>query len=145
MRAFSESAMVFVNLTAPGTLLCSYYSSSVRPAFADRPVRHAGHARVLLRGLQPSTEYSVECSLNAANRTVQSTRTSFQTSEITASHLTITDVEPFATFARIRVKSDTPGDALCLPQRRRFGQASLSAFARLAKRFHVKERRECDE
>ena len=144
MRALGESALVEVNVTAPGTLLCSYHASSIRPAFVDRPVRHAGAARVLLGGLQPATRYTVECSLNAGNRTVQSAGKSFESGEA-AARLTITDVEPFATFARIRVKSDTPGDALCLPQRRRFGQASLSAFARLAKRFHVKERRECDE
>lgn len=143
VRSFDDSALVRVNLTAPGALLCSYYAASVRPAFAQRPVRHAGHARVLLQGLRPATEYAVECSLHARNATAQSARRSFRTRDAAAarSALTITDVEPFATFARVRVRSETPGEALCLPQRRRFGQASLAAFARLAKRFHVGERR----
>lgn len=143
VRALGESALVEVNVTAPGTLLCAYHAASIRPAFVDRPVRHAGAARVLLGGLQPATRYTVECSLNAGNRTVQSAGKSFESGEA-AARLTITDVEPFATFARIRVKSDTPGDALCLPQRTRFGQPSLAAFARLAKRFHVVEGRKRD-
>ena len=104
VRALGESALVEVNVTAPGTLLCAYHAASIRPAFVDRPVRHAGAARVLLGGLQPATRYTVECSLNAGNRTVQSAGKSFESGEA-AARLTITDVEPFATFARIRVKS----------------------------------------
>lgn len=129
--------MVHVNLTSPGTLMCSYYSSTIRPAFESRPVHHAGHAGLLLKTLEPSTNYTVECSLHTTDRTVQSSKQSFLTSEPVAPHLTITDVEPFATFARISVTSDTPGYALCLPQRHRFGETSLSSFARRAKRFHV--------
>ena len=137
MRVFGEMAMVHVNLTSPGTLMCSYYSSTIRPAFESRPANHAGHAGLLLKTLEPSTNYTVECSLHTINRTVQSSKRSFFTSEPVAPHLTITDVEPFATFARISVTSDTPGNALCLPQRHRFGETSLSSFARRAKRFHV--------
>ena len=128
VRALGESALVEVNVTAPGTLLCAYHAASIRPAFVDRPVRHAGAARVLLGGLQPATRYTVECSLNAGNRTVQSAGKSFESGEA-AARLTITDVEPFATFARIRGRGAVRDVRADPSEERHAGRRAVSAAA----------------
>ena len=37
--------MVHLNLTAPGNVVCSVYAPTIKPAFTERHVKHAGHAR----------------------------------------------------------------------------------------------------
>ena len=114
VTAHDVVATAHVNITAPGTVMCSYYSKMTRPVFAQRMVRHAGHAHLLLQDLQEETEYSVECSLNTNTITVQSTKQTFTTQPHTASHLAVNDIETYSTFARITLQSETPGEVLCM-------------------------------
>ena len=53
-----------LNLTAPGNVVCSVYAPTIKPAFTERRVKHAGHARVFIAGLQEDSAYSVQCSLS---------------------------------------------------------------------------------
>ena len=114
VAAYDVVATAHVNVTAPGTVMCSYYSKTARPVFAQRMVSHAGHAHLLLEDLQEETEYSVECSLNTNTITVQSSKQTFTTQAHTASHLTVNDIETYSTFARVTLQSETPGEVLCM-------------------------------
>ena len=106
-------ATVHVNTTAPGTIMCSYYSSTVRPLFEERAIHHAGHAHLLLKNLEEEMAYTVECSLNHDGVTIQTEKVAFTTKAHTQSHLTISDIETYSTFARVSIKSETPGEVLC--------------------------------
>lgn len=142
VSAYDVVAVIHLNVTAPGSLLCSYYASNVRPAFASREVHHAGHARMMLENLTPETDYTVECSLHVDSLTTQSNKQSFTTPAHQSSHLEVTDVEPYSTFARISVRSDVPGVVRCMPMRKHFGHNSLRSFKRMAEQFFVSEMRE---
>ena len=126
--------MVHLNLTAPGNVVCSVYAPTIKPAFTERRVKHAGHARVFIAGLQEDSAYSVQCSLsvNDSPSSVSSNTASFTTQRHTASHIAITDVEAFSSFARVHVKSDTPGTVMCFPHRKHFGEMSMHSFRRFA-------------
>lgn len=141
VSAYDALAVVHLNVTVPGSLLCSYYGSNVRPAFVNRKVHHAGHARMMLENLTPMTDYTVECSLHVDSITTQSNKQSFTTPAHQSSHLEVTDVEPYSTFARISVRSDMPGVVRCMPMRKHFGRSSLRSFKRMAEQFFVRERR----
>lgn len=133
-------ATVHVNATAPGTVMCSYYSSTVRPLFEQRTIRHAGHAHLLLKKLEEEMTYTVECSLNTNEMTVQSNKVTFTTSAHSDSHLSINDIETFSTFARVSLKSETPGEVLCMHRprsHRSHGMTSMNTFKRFAKRLYV--------
>ena len=142
VSAYDVVAIVHLNVTAPGSLLCSYYASNVRPAFGNREVHHAGHARMMLENLIPETDYTVECSLHVDSLTTQSNKQSFTTPAHQSSHLEVTDVEPYSTFARISVRSNVPGMVHCMPMRKHFGHSSLRSFKRMAEHFFVSEMRE---
>lgn len=139
VSAYDVIAVVHLNVTAPGSLLCSYYASNVRPAFANREVHHAGHTRMMLENLTPDTIYTVECSLHVESLTTQSNKQSFETPSHESSHLEVTDVEPYSTFARISVRSDVPGIVRCMPMRKHFGHSSMLSFKRFAEHFLVCE------
>ena len=142
VEAHDTTAMVHLNLTAPGNVVCSVYAPTIKPAFTERRVKHAGHARVFIAGLQEDSAYSVECSLsvNDSPSSVSSNTASFTTQRHTASHIAITDVEAFSSFARVHVKSDTPGTVMCFPHRKHFGDVSAHAFRRFAKTVFVDAR-----
>lgn len=144
VTAYDVLGVVHLNATMPGSLLCSYYADTVRPVFASRVTRHAGHARVVLEGLTPETAYTVECSLHAGAATVHSAKHTFTTPAHLASHVEVADVEPFATYARIAITSDAPGAVRCLPMRPHLGATSLRAFHRLSQRVLVGARRRGD-
>ena len=131
--------MVHLNLTAPGNVVCSVYAPTIKPAFTERRVKHAGHTRVFIAGLQEDSAYSVQCSLsvNDSPSSVSSNTASFTTQRHTASHIAITDVEAFSSFARVHVKSDTPGTVMCFPHRKHFGEMSMHSFRRFAKTVFV--------
>lgn len=138
-----ETAIVHVNVTAPGTLLCSIYAPNRRPVFSRQEVTSAGAAGVLageLAGeLAASTEYSVECSLHVAEKTVASQKVNFATIAPVAQKVEIVDVEPFASFAKVAVRSAVSGEARCLAQELRHGAISAKSFDRLASRFMVRK------
>lgn len=144
VSAHDTIAIVHVNVTTPGSLMCTYYSQTVRPAFANRQVHHAGHARLVLKDLTPEMTYSLDCSLHVQSITVNSLKESFTTPAHQGSHLEITDVEPYSTFARVTVRSDMPGEVRCMPMRMHAGHSfhhtSMRTFQRFAKRFMV-----CDD
>lgn len=141
-------ATVHLNATAPGTAICSYYSSTVRPLFEERVIRHAGHAHLLLKDLQEEMSYTVECSLNVAGTTVQSEKMTFVTKAHTDSHLSVNDIETYSTYARVTLKSETPGEVLCMhrprhqhhPRRHHMPGSSVHTFKRFAKRLFVSSR-----
>ena len=146
VEAHDTTAMVHLNLTAPGNVVCSVYSASIRPAFTERRVNHAGHARVFIAGLSQGAAYEVSCSLSAASATgatgatgaaVTSNTLSFTTQHHADAHVSITEVEAFATFARVHVKSEVPGTVMCFPHRKHFGDVSAHAFRRFAKTVFV--------
>ena len=143
ISAHDTIAIVHVNVTIPGSLMCTYYSQTIRPAFANRDVHHAGHARLVLKDLTPEITYTVECSLHANSVTATSVKETFTTPAHEGSHLEITDVESYSTFARVTVRSDTPGEVRCMPMRKHmghghgFGHGSMHTFKRFAKRFLV--------
>ena len=143
VNAHDVVATVHVNTTAPGTILCSYYSSTVRPQFEQRSVHHAGHAHLLLKNLEEEMTYTVECSLNVNEVTVQSNKATFTTKAHTDSHLTVNDIETYSTFARVSITSETPGEVLCMHRPRhphphaRYHGGSLNTFKRFAKRLYV--------
>lgn len=134
---------VHVNTTAPGTVICSYYSSTVRPLFEQRTIHHAGHAHLLLKNLKEEMTYTVECSLNTNDNTVQSNKVTFTTTAHSDSHLSVNDIETFSTFARVSLKSETPGEVLCMHRPHSphsphsHQQISLNTFKRFAKRLYV--------
>lgn len=135
-------ATIHLNATAPGTVMCSYYSPTVRPLFEQRPIRHAGHAHLHLKDLQEEMTYTVECSLNVNDVTVQSEKATFTTQAHTTSHLSVNDLETYSTFARVTLKSETPGEVLCMhrprhPHHRRHHHSSAHTFQRFAKRLFV--------
>lgn len=136
-------ATVHLNVTAPGTAICSYYSSTVRPLFEERTIHHAGHAHLLLKNLQEEMSYTVECSLNVNGATVQSEKSTFVTKAHTDSHLSVNDLETYSTFARVTLKSETPGEVLCMhrPRHHRhhhpMSSSSMHTFQRFAKRLFV--------
>lgn len=74
--------------------------------------------------------------------TTQSNKQSFTTPAHQSSHLEVTDVEPYSTFARISVRSNVPGMVHCMPMRKHFGHSSLRSFKRMAEHFFVREMRE---
>lgn len=133
----ATSAVAHLNLTAPGTLLCAYAAPSQRPAVAERAVRHAGHASLLLPALAADTRYSLDCSLHSDARTVAAPAATFLTAPPHTPRLTVTDLAASATFARVRLHSDAPGVAYCLPHRARFGRPSWRAFLQRAQRLRV--------
>lgn len=87
--------------------------------------------------------YTVECSLNTNEMTVQSNKVTFTTSAHSESHLSINDIETFSTFARVSLKSETPGEVLCMHRPRSprsprsHGMTSMNTFKRFAKRLYV--------
>ena len=136
--AHDTSAMVHMNLTAPGNVVCSVYSATIRPAFTERRVNHAGHARVFISDLTQSSAYDVSCSLSAAGAAAVTSNTlSFTTLQHADAHVSITEVEAFATFARVHVKSEVPGTVMCFPHRKHFGDVSAHSFRRFAKSVFV--------
>ena len=134
-----ETAIVHVNVTAPGTLLCSIYAPNRRPVFSRQEVTSAGAAGVLAGELAASTEYSVECSLHVAEKTVASQKVNFATIAPVAQKVEIVDVEPFASFAKVAVRSAVSGEARCLAQELRHGAISAKSFDRRASRFMVRK------
>ena len=56
-----------------------------------------------------------------------------------AQKVEIVDVEPFASFAKVAVRSAVSGEARCLAQELRHGAISAKSFDRLASRFMVRK------
>lgn len=136
-----ETAIVHVNVTAPGTLLCAIYAPNRRPVFSRQEVTSAGATGVLAGELAALTEYSVECSLHVAEKTVTSQKVDFATIAPVAQNVEIVDVEPFSSFAKVAVRSEVSGEARCLAQEWRHGAISARSFDRLASRFTVESGR----
>ena len=134
-----ETAIVHVNVTAPGTLLCSIYAPNRRPVFSRQEVTSAGATGVLAGELAAATDYSVECSLHVAEKTVTSSKVNFATIAAVAQIVSIVDVEPFSSFAKVAVRSDVSGEVRCLAQEWRHGAISARSFDRLASRFMVRK------
>ena len=127
-----ETAIVPDNVTAPATHLSSIYAPNRRPVFSRQEVTSAGAAGVLAGELAASTEYSVECSLHVAEKTVASQKVNFATIAPVAQKVEIVDVEPFASFAKVAVRSAVSGEL-------RHGAISAKSFDRLASRFMVRK------
>lgn len=135
-----ETAIVHVNVTSPGSLLCSVYAPNRRPVFSRQEVTSAGATGVMAGELAASTEYSVECSLHVDGMTATSQKMRFATIAPVAQDVTIVDVEPFASFAKVALRSGVSGEARCLAQEWRNGAISARSFDRLASRFMVGKR-----
>ena len=100
---------------------------------------------MFIAGLSQDAAYEVSCSLSALGASAVASNTlSFTTQHHADSHVSITEVEAFATFARVHVKSEVPGTVMCFPHRKHFGDVSAHSFRRFAKTVFVGARGACE-